>query len=98
VQGELDPFAPEFLSFLIETHHELSKPSNKHRNSLFRFHILMEEYLANYVKGEFDQDSFMSIPMDKIDQIDLKGISIPPTRVQWMFKNYGFTATRECIV
>ncbi len=98
ILGELDPLSPDYLSFFIEAHHQLLSSRNKHRNDLFRFHILLEEYLSSYAKGIIPIDKPLTIKLDELREIDFKKTTLPPQRIQWMNKNYGFTATRDAIV
>ncbi len=44
IYRELDPYDPDFLSLFIEAHHELNNSANKHRDTLFRFHIIIEDF------------------------------------------------------
>jgi hypothetical protein len=37
----------------------------------------------------------LTIDGDDLDKIDLSEISLPPERVMWMARNYGFTAIRD---
>ena len=96
--GELDPFDPDYLSFFIETHHQILSSKNKHRNDLFRFHILLEEYLSSYASGRIPVDQPLTLKLDELRAIDFKQTTLPPQRIQWMNRSYGFTATKDAIV
>lgn len=96
--GELNPFDPDYLSFFIETHHQILSSKNKHRNDLFRFHILLEEYLSSYANNKIPIDQPLTLKLDELRKIDFKKTTLPPQRIQWMNRNYGFTATRDAIV
>jgi len=96
--GELDPFDPDYLSFFIETHHQILSSKNKHRNDLFRFHILLEEYLSSYANDRIPVDQPLTLKLDELRAIDFNQTTLPPQRIQWMNRNYGFTATRDAII
>jgi len=96
--GELDPFDPDYLSFFIETHHQILSSKNKHRNDLFRFHILLEEYLSSYANGRIPVDQPLTLNLDELRAIDFKHTTLPHQRIQWKYRNYGFTATRDAII
>lgn len=96
--GELDPLSPDFVCFFIETHHQLLSPKNKHRDDLFRFHILLEEYLTAFANGKIPQDKPFVITSDRLKQTDFTKTTLPPQRIQWMRNNHGFTATRDAII
>lgn len=96
--GELSPFDPDYLAFFIETHNQILSSRNKHRNDLFRFHILLEEYLSSYANDKIPYDKPLTLKLDELRSIDFKKTTLPPQRIQWMYRNYGFTATRDAIV
>jgi len=98
VLGELDPFSADYLSFFVEAHNQVVSPKNKHRNDLFRFHILLEEYLSSFAKGEIPIDEPLTLNLDELKDIDFTKTTLPPKRIQWMFSNYGFSATRDAII
>jgi hypothetical protein len=96
--GELDPLEPDYLCFFIDTHHEILSSKNKHRNDLFRFHILLEQYLTSIANGDVPEDQPLTILPRQFREIDYSQTTLPPKRLQWMRNNYGFTATRDEIV
>ena len=96
--GELDPLSPDFMCFFIDTHHQLLLPKNKHRDDMFRFHILFEEYLTSYANGKIPQDKQFIITPDRLRETDFTKTTLPPQRIQWMRNNHGFTATRDAII
>ncbi len=98
VEGELDPLAADYLCFFIDTHHEILLSKNKHLNDLFRFQILMEEYLAGFAKGTIPADQPMRIKLNELQHLDFSKTTLPPQRLAWIRKNYGFTATRSAMV
>ena len=98
VVGEFDPFSPDFISFFIETHGQILNPKNKHRDDLFRFHILLEEYLSSFAKGLVPEDQPLTITIGQLRDIDFRQTTLPPSRIKWMFKNPGFTATKGAII
>lgn len=98
VQGELDPLAADYLCFFIDTHHEILLSKNKHLNDLFRFQILMEEYLSGFANGSIPADQPMRIKLDELQKLDFSKTTLPPQRLAWIRKNYGFTATRSAMV
>lgn len=96
--GELDPLSPDFVGFFIDTHQQLMSPKNKHRDDLFRFHILLEEYLNAFASGEIPQNEPFIIKPDELRGIDFTKTTLPHQRLRWMRNNLGFTATRDVIV
>lgn len=98
VIGELDPLSPDYMCLFIDTHSEILASRNKHRDDLFRFHILLEEYLSSYAKGNIPVDEPVTVKMGGLRDIDFTKTTLPPQRIQWMANNYGFTATRDAIV
>jgi hypothetical protein len=98
VSGELDPYSADFLALFIELHHELLNSSNKHRDNLLRFHILLEEYLCAVASGAVSDDTRLTIPVQDMRNMDFTGTSLPPNRIQWMTRNYGFTAIRDALL
>ncbi len=96
--GELDPFSPDYMCFFIDTHSKILSSKNKHRDDLFRFHILLEEYLSSYAKGLVPLDEPVTVHLGNLRDIDFTKTTLPPKRIQWMANNYGFTATRDAIV
>jgi len=98
ITGELDPLSPDFLSFFIDTHHQILLSKNKHLNDLFRFQILMEEYLVSFAKGEVPADETLCVKLDQLRELDFSKTTLPVQRLTWLRKNYGFTATRSAMV
>lgn len=96
--GELDPMSPDFICFFIDAHKQLMTPKNKHRDDLFRFHILLEEYLSSFAKGEIPLNQQLTLTPEEIRGIDFTKTTLPPQRIQWMRNNPGFTATRDAII
>ena len=98
VFGELDPFSVDFISFFIEAHKQILNPKNKHRDDLFRIHILLEEYLSSFANGNIHIDQPLYVTVDQLREIDFRQTTLPPNRIKWMSKNPGFTATRGAII
>lgn len=96
--GELDPLSPDFLAFFIDAHHQLLSSRNKHRDDLFRIHILIEEYLTSYAKKAIPGDQPFVIKPSELRNMDFTATTLPPQRIQWMRDNHGFTATRDAII
>lgn len=94
--GELDPLSPDYLCFFIDAHSEILSSKNKHRDDLFRFHILLEECLHAAANGENPVPR--RILLGNLRNIDFKQTRLPEQRLHWMRNNYGFTATRNAIV
>jgi hypothetical protein len=91
--GELDPWSADFLCFVIETHRLLLDSKNKHRDNLLRAHLILEQHLCS--PEAIKDGNSLTIDGDDLDKIDLSEISLPPERVMWMARNYGFTAIRD---
>lgn len=94
--GELDPLSPDYLCFFIDTHTEIMSSKNKHRDDLFRFHILLEECLHATANGE--DPGPRRILLGNLRGIDFRSTRLPVQRLHWMRNNYGFTATRDAII
>jgi dephospho-CoA kinase len=91
--GELDPWSADFLCFVIETHRLLLDSKNKHRDNLLRAHLILEQHLCS--PEAIKDGNSLTIDGDDLDKFDLSEISLPPERVMWMARNYGFTAIRD---
>lgn len=98
VVGELDPLSADYLSFFIEMHHQLLNSHNKHRDNLLRYHILLEEYLCAIGSGKLDPAEELIIRVQDMKDIDFSQTKLPPGRIQWMTRNYGFSAIRDAIL
>lgn len=98
VEGELDPFSADYLSFFVEMHHQLLSSHNKHRDNLLRYHILLEEYLCAVGSGQLSPDQELVIRVQDMKDIDFSQTKLPPSRIQWMTRNYGFSAIRDAIL
>ncbi len=95
IVGELSETDPDFLGLFVELHHEILSSKNKHRNDLFRFHILFEEYLQGVAHGAIDiGEQAFKVKVQRLDTYSYCGTSVPTERLHWMAKNYGFTATK----
>jgi hypothetical protein len=96
--GELDTKSPDFLGFFIETHHEILNPKNKHRNDLFRCQIVVEEYLREMARGHLPPNTPLTLNLNQLRKEDLTKTTLPADRLNWMQRNYGFTATKDALV
>lgn len=96
ILGELNPMSADYLCFFIDAHHEIVSSNNKHLNVLYRFHILLEEFLRAIADDEVIHP--IVINPQKLNAIDFTKTTLPSQRLQWLRKNYGFTATRDAIV
>lgn len=95
IVGELDPWGVEFLSFFVDTTNLLLQSRTKHRDSLLRIHILLEEF---FLSPAALQCQPLSIYVDQLEKIDFTKTSLPPPRIIWMASNYGFTALRDSVL
>jgi len=95
VIGELDPWGAKFLSFFVDTVELLLDSQTKHRDTLLRIHILLEEFFASSAST---QSQPMKIYVANLDKIDFTQTSLPPDRLVWMSTNYGFTALRDAVI
>jgi hypothetical protein len=93
VVGELDPWSPDFLCFFIEAHALLHDSKNKHRDNLLRAHIILEQHLCSPEAAT--EGNVLRIDADDLDKVDFTHVQLPPERVLWMSRNYGFTAVKE---
>jgi hypothetical protein len=97
IKSELDPFSADFLSLFIETHHEILKSENRHRNDLFVFHILLEEYLRDVGNGKLPEDAQLNVRIPDLRTVDVTQTTLPASRLHWMFRNHGFTSTKDSV-
>jgi hypothetical protein len=91
----LDPWAPDYLCFFIDAHHELCNPKNKHRDNLLRVHLAIEEYLTSerVLSGE---QFVLRVPrLHDTNVWDPNDTPLPHRRIEWMSRHFGFTALRE---
>ena len=95
VIGELSEVNPDFLSLFVELHHEILSSKNKHRDDLFRFHILFEEYLQAIANGDTRPDQIFNVKVQDLSTYAYDKTTVPPERLRWMAKNYGFTAAKH---
>jgi len=94
----LDPRSLDYMAFFIDAHAELHDPKNKHRDSLLRVHVLLEEFFSD--PGSL-KDGYMVLKWRDLfsrSGEDLLGTTLPPRRIEWMTKHYGFTALRDSAV
>ncbi len=98
VIGELDPFSADYLSFFTEMHHQLLYSHNKHRDNLLRYHILLEEYLCAVASEKIPPEEELVIRVQDMASLDFSHTTLPPKRIQWMTRNYGFSAIRDAIL
>jgi hypothetical protein len=95
ITGELSEVDPDFLSLFVELHHEIVSSDNKHRNDLFRYHILFEEYLQGIAHNAVDaQEQPFNVRIQDMSSYSYDKTTVPTDRLHWMAKNYGFTATK----
>lgn len=97
IDGELNPLSADFLSLFIETHHEILSSENKHRNDLFVFHIMLEEFLRDVSTGVLPEDAKLKVRVQDLRTKDVSLTTLPPARLHWMFRNHGFTSTKDSI-
>jgi len=95
IYRELDPFDPDFLSLFIEAHHELNDSSNKHRDTLFRFHIILEDFFSTINKDPKSISHTLNIKIQDIDNCDVSTTQIPAARLMWMRNNFGYTSVKS---
>jgi hypothetical protein len=96
--GELDPCSPDFLCFLIETHHQILKPKNFHYNDLARFQVLLEDYLVSIASGKLHDSAELNIKLSDLRNTDFSGVQISADRIKWIREHYGFATTRYSVV
>ena len=93
ILGELDSWSPDFLCYFIETHRLLLDSKSKHRDSLLRAHIILEQHLCS--EDATREGNLLRIDADDLDKVDFSHVTLPADRVLWMSRNYGFTAIRD---
>jgi hypothetical protein len=97
VIGELATDSPEFIAFFVEMHHLLMDSKHKHRDELFRVHLLFEEYLQAVGSGKIDHTRPFVIKVDQISEYNYSRSELSPGIIRWMFRNYGFSATKDTL-
>lgn len=95
---ELPVDDPDFLAFFVEFHHQLMTSRNKHRDQLFRTHILFEEYLQGISMGTISPDSIFRVHVQNLNNYSYESSKLDPKVIRWMFKNYGFSATKDTLL
>lgn len=98
VDGELDVFDPDYLSLFIEQHHLLLDPHNKHRDNLYKVHLVLEDILQGVSQLPEGESASFTINKDLINSYDFDEVAISGETMKWMLTNYGFTATKETMV
>jgi len=79
----------EFLCFAIDLHSELLHSKNKHRDFLLRTHLWLEEFLRS---DECLQQENFYVKIEDIENRDFSDVKISAETINWMARNYGFTA------
>lgn len=95
IVGELDPMGPDYLSFFVEAHSLIMSSKQKHRDDLFRIHILLEEYLDQVGRSAVPLDEPLVVRLESLRTMDFDQTVLDAPRLRWMFRNHGFSATRE---
>jgi len=107
VEGELDPWGADYLSFFIEAHHLLvgagekrpdGKPRVKHRDTLLRMHLMLESQLADRARARKGEGIRLTFHPENLNEFDFSSINLSPERIRWISHNFGFTAVRESVV
>ena len=90
--GELDPWGADYMAFFIEAHRELLSSKNKHRDTLLRVHIRLEEFFNSDAALHGEK---LILKVNELYDQDFSQTNLPADRIEWMATNYGFTAMRE---
>lgn len=89
--GELNPFSPDFLCFLIELHHEIEAAGHNRRNAITIVHASLEEYLQTVAQHRSGSGHPLTL-----HPFSAKGaIKIPPTDMDWLTTNHQFSTIKE---
>ena len=95
--GELSVDDPDFISLFVELHHELMQSDNKHRDNLFRAHILLEEYFQAVASKKISPSTEFVVKIQDLETYDYEQTSLDPQTIRWMFRRYGFMATKDTL-
>jgi hypothetical protein len=98
IDGELNIFDPDYISLFIELHHVLLDPSNKHRDNLYKVHLVLEDILQGVSRTPEGDSASFTINTDVVDSYNFDEVLISGETMKWMLTNYGFTATKETMV
>lgn len=95
VVGELDPWSPDYMAFFIDTHSILLDSHNKHRDTLLRLHLIFEEFLCSEAAINGHP---LNLTLRSLAEQDFSVSTLPPVRINWIARNYGFSAFREPVI
>jgi hypothetical protein len=90
---ELPPLDVDFLSFVVASHAELTKPKNQHLNTLGRAQLLIEQWLQEVATGRAEPPFELIVTLESIDAYQVETTPVPRNRVRWMLDRYGFAAS-----
>ena len=94
---ELDPLGPDYLSFFIEANRALMRAGKEHQGALLRTHALLEGHLESVASGKIPPDQVINLGMSELNDLDIRSTDVPPRKLEWMARNFGFSATRSCM-
>ena len=99
IEGELDPYSPDYICFFIELHHALLQAKNKHRNALFATHYVLEEYLRHVGSSDHPESVNLAITPSSLDPgtLSYDASLVSKELCTWLFKNYGFSTNRDLL-
>lgn len=96
IEGELGVLDPDYICLFIEIHHQLLLASNKHRDNLYRLHLVLEDTLERIAENTETDDSYQLIlTPELLLAYEFEKALISGEKMKWMLVNYGFTATKE---
>ena len=92
---ELHPYDLDFLSFMVEAHHQLMKPKNKHLDALGKAQLMVEEFLLDVANERAPAPYERVFTLSARDAYRAEATRVPFGRVRWMLEHYGFAASPQ---
>lgn len=66
-----------------------------YRDAIFRFDILLEDYLQGIARGELESSQAFNVKMQDLEKYDYSKTAVSPEKLKWMFNRFGFSGTKH---
>lgn len=91
-EGKLDPWGIDYMSFFVDSHHKITRSKSFHRDTLFKVHVMLEDWLTTVQRSE---PTSLLLHIGTIARFDVSASSVSVEKRRWMEANFGFTAYKE---
>ena len=90
---EFDVINPEYVSFIVEAVILLNISKNKHLDTIYATHLLLEDWVIRGGEGD------LVLNLDNlIESVKVSDLQIHPDVRIWMKENYGYLACKKLII